>query len=583
MLQIARRTPWLVALYVIAGCFQPSAEKATGPDDPHALSADGWTAFVSRFVEEYLEAHPAFAVVAGRHEFDGRLPDWSREGIAREVARLHEQKRTALAFSDDRLSQRQRFDRDYVISRIDHDLFWLEVAEWPFRCPAFYFSWMMDSLDPNVYVAREYAPLDQRLRAYTKYARAVPRAAAQIRANLRTPLPRTYIEYAIAGFDGLASYFESDVPEAFSGVTDETLVGEFRDANRGAIRAMRDLASWLKEQRATATDSFAIGSELFARMVRDTEGVEISLERLEEVGEADLARNTRALEQACAEFAPGSTIEDCVQKAAARKTEGGPVKGARSQLAGLKEFLLEKELVAIPGTEEALVEEAPPYMRWNFAYIDIPGPYEKGLPSVYYIAPPDPSWPAEEQLAYLPGEADLLFVSVHEVWPGHFLNFLHANRSEFLFGRLFVTYAFGEGWAHYAEEMMWEAGLNAGDAETHIGQLLNALLRNVRFLSAIRLHTKGMTVAESERWFREKALQDPGNARQQAARGTYDPAYLNYTLGKLIIRKLRADWTATRDGRESWRAFHDTILSFGGPPLPLVRRAMLGEGAGPAL
>ncbi len=239
-----------------------------------------------------------------------------------------------------------------------------------------------------------------------------------------------------------------------------------------------------------------------------------------------------------------------------------------------------ENLVSIPGTEEALVEEAPPYNRSNFAYIDIPGPYEKDLPSVYYIAPPDPSWPEEEQLAYIPGKADLLFISVHEVWPGHFLHFLHSNRSQSEFAQVFVGYAFAEGWAHYTEEMMWEAGYGDGDPGIHIGQLLNALLRNVRFISAIGLHTGGMSVAESERLFREKAFQDPGNARQQAARGTYDPAYLNYTMGKLMIRKLRTDWTATRGGRKAWHEFHNTFLSFGGPPIPLVRTAMLVDDSG---
>jgi uncharacterized protein (DUF885 family) len=168
------------------------------------------------------------------------------------------------------------------------------------------------------------------------------------------------------------------------------------------------------------------------------------------------------------------------------------------------------------------------------------------------------------------------------VWPGHFLQFLHANRASSRFGQVFVGYAFAEGWGHYAEELMWEAGLG-GDPETHIGQLLNALLRNVRYLSAIGLHTHGMTVAESEKMFREQGYQDAGTARQQARRGTFDPEYLKYTLGKLMIRKLRADWTASRGGQAAWREFHDRFLSFGGPPIPLVRGAMLGSNAGPPL
>jgi len=180
----------------------------------------------------------------------------------------------------------------------------------------------------------------------------------------------------------------------------------------------------------------------------------------------------------------------------------------------------------------------------------------------------------------VPGQADLLFTSVHEIWPGHFLQFLHANRSPDSFGQVFVGYAFAEGWAHYSEELMIEAGLGKGAPEYRVGQLSNALLRNVRYLCAIGLHTKGMSVETCDTMFRKEAYQDPGNARQQAARGTYDPAYLNYTLGKLMIRKLRADWTAAHGGRGAWLAFHDQFLSSGGPPIPLVREQMLGKADG---
>ena len=218
--------------------------------------------------------------------------------------------------------------------------------------------------------------------------------------------------------------------------------------------------------------------------------------------------------------------------------------------------------------------------RWNSAFINIAGPYDKGMPSVYYIAPPDPAWSKKDQLAYILSEADLLYTSVHEVWPGHFLQYLHANRAKIPFGQVFVGYAFSEGWAHYTEEMMWDAGLGNGDPVEHIGQLMNALLRNVRLECAIGLHTQGMTVKQCEKMFREKGFVDPGNARQQAARGTYDPAYLNYTLGKLMINKLRADWTASRGGRAAWKSFHDEFLSYGGPPIPLLRERMLGTKAG---
>jgi len=563
--------------FVLQAC-GPTSENAAVP----AAGDSNWASVRDALVEEYLTAHPVFAVVQGRHEFDGRLPDWSAAGIAGEIRRLHAARDRATAVADTALGDAERFERDYFVARIDRDLFWLEDAEAPFRNPAWYLDWIVDNLDPSPYLTRNYAPLDTRMRAYTSYARAVSRAAAQIRANMRAPLARPLLERGVSAFRGFADFYDSDVPAVFAEVSDGSLQMEFRDANAGAARAMRDLAGWLESQRAAATGGYALGADTFAKMLLATEGVTTPLGELEAAGRADLARNQQALREACATYAPGAAIAACIARMNANKPKGGAVEGARAQLTVLKTFVQDAGVATIPGTEEARVDEAPPYNRANFAYIDIPGPYEKGLPATYYIAPPDPAWTAAEQRDYLPGQADLLFTSVHEVWPGHFLQFLHSNRNPSLVGRLFVGYAFAEGWAHYAEEMMWEMGLGRGDPEIHIGQLTNALMRNVRFLSAIGLHTQGMTVEQSERMFREEAFMDAGNARQQAARGTYDPAYLNYTMGKLMIRRLRDDWSASRGGRQAWRQFHDRFLTYGGPPIPMVRRQMMG-GAGGSL
>jgi Bacterial protein of unknown function (DUF885) len=546
---------------------------ACGREAPQASS--GWGVFVNGFIETYFEANPLFAVYQGRHEYDGRFPDWSEAGLKRWMSRLHQLRDSAAAFPIDSSDAAAQRERDYLISVIDRDLFWGERADWPHRNPEFYTG----SIDPNVYIAREYAPLSQRMRSYTRYAANIPAALAHVRANLRTPMPKPYAEIGQGRFSGLASYLKTDVPQVFRSVTDSALHREFGSANRGAVKALEELAAWFGGQLKQGTNDYALGAQQFAEMLKMTEGVDTPLDSLEQRGREDMDRNVAALKQACSRFAPGQSITECVARMNARKPPGSPVAAARVQLDTLEAFVRAKNLVSIPGAERALVHEAPPYQRFNFAYIDIPGPYEKGLPSIYYIAPPDPTWSKAEQEAYVPGAADLLFTSVHEVWPGHFLNFLHSNRARSIFGRIFVGYAFAEGWAHYTEEMMWEAGLGDGDPETHIGQLSNALLRNARYLSAIGLHTKGMTVAESERLFREKAYQDAANSRQQAARGTYDPAYLNYTLGKLMIRKLREDWTKDRGGQKAWRDFHDRFLSFGGPPIPLVRRAMVGGGA----
>jgi uncharacterized protein (DUF885 family) len=556
---------------------QPSAEVAKDPAAQAPPTLTDWERFVESYIEDYFSAHPAFAVVQGRHEFDGMLPDWSADGIAQEIERLKRARERAMSFGADDLDAEAEFQREYLLASIDRNLFWLDKAGRPFTNPDFYFDWMSDSIAPAPYLSLDYAPLADRMRAYVRYAGAIPRAVAQIQSNLRMPMARTVLQYGIDSFGGLADYYRTDVPVAFAAVEDAALQAEFAAANEAAAAAMQELTDWLQSNLASATEEFALGPELFRQMLYDTERVDISLEDLEAMGWADLRRNQQSLAEACAEFAPGESIAACFARMANRKPPGGPVVTARVQMAETRAFLVEQDLVTIPGNEEALVAEAPPYARSNSAYINIPGPYESNQPSVYYIAPPNPAWPEEVQQAYIPGEADLLFTSVHEVWPGHFLNFLHAKRSDWAFGRIFVTYAFGEGWAHYTEEMMLEAGLRGTSPETRIGQISNALLRNIRFLSAIGLHTKGMTVEESQRLFMEEGYQSEGTAIQQAARGTYDPAYLNYTLGKLAIRELREDWTRERGGRAAWKDFHDTFLSLGGPPIPLVRARMMAE------
>src|SRR5262245_51117655 len=190
-------------LVVILLLFDGCQTKAPKP----AASAE-WDAFVSQFMDAYFAENPPFAGRQGKHEFDGKLPDFSAEGIRKQIAALKANRQKAAAFEAGRLDERQQFERDYVVSVVDRDLFWLETAAFPFKNPAFY----SDPLDPNVYVTRDYAPAEQRLRALTSYARAVPVAVQQIRSNLRTPIPRTFIDIGKLTFGGIASYLEKDVP-----------------------------------------------------------------------------------------------------------------------------------------------------------------------------------------------------------------------------------------------------------------------------------------------------------------------------------------------------------------------------------
>jgi hypothetical protein len=557
-----------------AGCRVSGTSENGGGNAEASVRGGDWPAFVNGFIEASFRANPGFAVQQGRHEFDGQIADLSEPAIGDEVNRLKKAIADAQGFPDDTLTPEQRYERDYLVAVAKGQLFWIDPggADQRHHNPASYVGYV----DPSVYVTVPYAPKEQRLKAYIKFLQNVPRATEQMRATIETPMATSFDDYAKSAFGGFAQYYPGDGMAAWKGVGTPQDQQALKAATDNAVKAMKDTVAWVESQRAASRPDFALGKDKFQRMLADTEMVTTPIGELERIGRADLAANQKLLGEACARYAAGQTIEACMAKMNSNKPKGGPVAGARAQLAGLKQFIIDHDIVSIPGPEEAKVEEAPPYNRQNFAYINIPGPYEKNLPSVYYIAPPDPNWPKAEQDAFVPGEADLLFTSVHEVWPGHFLNFLHANRSKNMFGRVFVGYAFAEGWAHYTEEMMRVEGVGGGTDETMIGQLSNALLRDCRFISAIGMHTGSMTQAQSDDLFRNQCYQDAGNARQQAARGTYDPAYLNYTMGKLMIRKLRDDWAASRGGQKAWKAFHDQFLSYGGPPIPLVRQQMMG-------
>lgn len=546
----------------------PPAEQASAAPVTQTAARPAWKDYVQVTIDRWFTLDPATAVYQGAHQYDGKLPDWSEAGLAARAAFLRSVVSEAGAFTG--LSPQDAMERDSLVAYARRELFWITDADQPHRNPAWYIG---GGLDPNVYVSREYADKPTRMRAMIAFFNAVPQAATQIRANIRTPLPASFVKYGLAGFSGFADYYKGDARAAFADVKDPALQAEFKAASEKAGNAMADLATWMKGQQPSATQDYAMGGDRFARMLRETEMVDLTVDQIEAIGRADLKRNQDALKIACARYAPGKTIPQCFDKLNADKPAESAVIAARKQIPDLTAFVRAKDLVTIPGTEQALVRESPPYNRQNSAYIDPPGPFEKGIPSIYYISPPDPAWSKQKQLDYIPGKNDLLFTSIHEVMPGHFLQFLHSNRAPGTINRIFVPYAYAEGWAHYTEEMMWEAGYGNGDAGVHVGQISNALLRDCRFLSAVGLHARGMTQA----MFQDQCYQVEGTAEQQAARGTYDPAYLNYTLGKLMILKLRDDWTATRGGKAAWKAFHDTFLGFGGAPIPLIRQAMMNE------
>jgi uncharacterized protein (DUF885 family) len=520
------------------------------------------------FTDGYYGFYPTLAVISGLHEYDGQLPDFSPEGVQRTVTWLEEMRRRTAAIDAERLGPKERLYHGYLAAVIDTELFNIQTLKAQENNT--WYGYL--ALDPNLYLSREYAPLAVRMAAYIRHVEGLPAAAAAMRRTLK-PMPSGHARGFQEYLNGMAEFVTTVPYDVFSEVDDPARQTAMRQANDRAAAALMDLARWI--EASPRNEAFALGPAKYAEMLWALERIDVPIEELKALAERDLERNMQSLQRACESFAPGSSLGDCRTRVASRKPADGPIAAASRQLDRLKQLILDRGIVSIPSDLIVIVAEAPPHQRSATAYIAVPGPHETGLPSIYYISPPDPSWPAEEQHQYLQSEADLMSTSTHCVWSGHILETLRSNRSDNPLAAFTYSYAYTEGWSSYSEEMMLHEALD-DDPELTIGQLQNALLGNVRILASIGLHTGGMSVAEAEQLFRDKAFADPQNARQEAVRGTFDPGYIFYSLGKLLVRKLRDDWLADHP-ESSLRDFHDAFLSYGNPPIALLRKFMLGD------
>jgi uncharacterized protein (DUF885 family) len=571
---------WLWACHP-RGADRPVSTGEAPPQQPAAAAVD-FAALANEVLDRQLAAHPERAVELGLHEHDGKLPDVSASGLAKDLERLRQDIAALEAVDVAQLDATQKVERAALLAALHDELFRLEVVRAPWTNPMSY----VGALDLTPYISRDYAPIGQRAAAIIALAEAVPAQLQHARANLEPKLARTFIDTALLQVRGTAVFARTDVPAAMKSLPKaerERLVA----ALETMAKALDEFAVHLEAARSRATDDFALGREAFTRMLAETQGIDVDLDRLRAALEADLERNLAATRAAAANIDPKATVAEVIARVAADRPKPKDVlKTAAAQATDMRKFVVDKGIVSIPSEDVAEVVESPPFMRWNAAFLSGAGPFETAaLPSFYYISPPDPKWPVAKQRAYVPDKSDLLFITIHEVWPGHFLHGLHLKKNPSRVLKSLWNYTSGEGWAHYTEEMMWDAGVSE-DPRVHLGQLRNALLRNVRALSAIGLHTQGWTVEQSKQMFLEVAFQDEASAEQQAVRGTFDPMYLSYTVGKLVILKLRDDVRAAREtAKEEFvlREFHDALLSFGAAPLGAVRSAMLGDGAGAPL
>jgi uncharacterized protein (DUF885 family) len=553
--------------------------------------------FTAVFLEAYYQSHPHRAAGLGLHAFDGRVPDYNRRAIEARIAALRDFQRQLAAIDRAYLSPLQALDYRQLDLAIQQELFDWEDVRWWRRNPMFY----SDALDVSGYIKRSYAPLDQRVRAMIAHERRFPEIIAVAQSNLLSELPAPFIDTALDVYQGLVTFLEDDLPVAVRPVGDPGLLGEFEQVNRAAISAVRDFVGWLRDElRPKANHDFAIGERLFRRMLWVGEMVDTPLDQLLVRGQAELARVQAEFAATAARIAPGRSPAEVMKSLAANHPSTAElVPAARSMLEDLRQFIVDRGLVTVPSDERCLVEETPAFMRWAFAMLDSAGVFEpEGTESYYYVTPPESDWPPEKQEEWLTkfDYYTLRDVCIHEAWPGHYLHNLHFRRGPTTVGKVFGAYSFWEGWAHYVEQMMLDEGYGDGDPRLRLVQLAEALLRCCRYIVAIKLHTQDWTVEQATRFIMDNAYMEETPARQEAVRGTFDPGFLNYTLGKLMLLKLRDDYRARSEGGRAttgatteghpygWlREFHDRFLSYGAPPIPLVRELMLGDASGAVL
>ncbi len=527
---------------------------------------------------------PTRGAALGLHRYDGLLPTYTRATVERRAGRIRRDlKALGAAAKDGGLSARAKLEVGVLRSMLLREQFALVDQQGPRKAPRY----VLGKLSIVDYLLRNYAPLDRRVRAIAKLQAQVPAHLARFRALMDRSLAETQYEMAEMNVSGMIESYGKELPAFFPQLSPATRRLVER-TNAAAVAELTSLQAELRSRyKPRVKKAFALGRARYERMLWAEHLTRLPVERLLEVGMADLEANKKAFLETAAAVAPGKAPKEAVAVIADHHpTADGLIPDTQKMLEDIRTFLIDHDVVGVPSEDRPTVMETPKFYRWASAATNAPGSFEKvARETFYYVTPVEPEWPPEKQeewLRYL-NYTSLRNISVHEMYPGHFVHHLHSRyrvRSPVL--KAFWSTAFGEGWAHYCEEMMIGVGFQGGDPAYRMAQLMDALLRDCRYISSIRMHVHGWSWEDATRYFMENAFMDRLPAEREAKRGTFDPGYLNYTLGKLMIKKLRADWMAAHPDA-SLREFHDAFLGLGAPPLGLAREALLGPDAGPAL
>jgi len=543
-----------------------------------------------RFIDDYLaylhEACPTAATFDGVHQHDDLLEDLSREGVDRDLRELGGFARRLDAINPETLSPLERVERPMLEANIRGRMFDIEqVRTWE-RSPQRYAETMALSLAAQALFA--YAPAADRARRVLSKLRQVPRLLQSARDNVKEP-PGIFVKTAIETLRGVQSFVERDLPRAFADVDELSLLGDLADAATEATAAIGAYVDHLDREVAPKTrGSFRLGRERFEEKLRLDDGIGLPSDRLLAIAKRELEATKEEFRQVAAKIGPGDPREVWGQVKAAHPKPGELVGTARAQVAELVAFIERRGIVSLPDCEPLVVAPTPPFYRWTFASLWTPGAFEnRPLKTYYYLTDIDPSWPAARQEEHLKDFSipALWSISIHEAYPGHFLHLQSIRRVSQNLRKsiMFASAAFVEGWAHYCEHMMLEEGFGRKDPAVKLGQLAEALIRLARLVVGIRLHTEDLSVEQGVRIFRDEAFLEEAAARREAERGTFDPTYVVYSLGKLMILKLRADLRAQAGERFSLKAFHDALMGHGLVPLWMHRALLLGEPAAGAL
>jgi len=548
--------------------------------------ADKCAALVEEFTTEFFAANPVSAAASGLHQYDGQVADLSREGIERRLAYLHEFLQRAAAVDENQLDRLGRYDLGLVKFSAGQQIFQMADMDAAATMPMIY-NWQ---IGVSNYVKRNYAPLPERVAGLVQHLKAIPGVLDAARANLKPALSRPVLTTALGMFGGQVHYLQGELTEQVMAVNDKELMKQFDLARDNAVMALKDFLTFLHRMEKNVSDDFAIGRDRYQKLLWAYEMVDLPLDEVLAIGEADLARNkARLLELASLHFA-GHDLRTVVAEMGREHTSSERlIEETRGSLERIRQFLLDEQIVSVPSEVRALVEETPPYMRWAFAFMSSPGPFEQVADQAfYYLTLPDPSWPPEKQDEWLTkfDRYTLDDISVHETYPGHYVNFLHMKNAPSRASKVFRATTYVEGWAHYCEQMMIaEAGYGKAEfgVKLEIAQLLEALVRNVRYVNAINMHVNGLSVDEATSRFVADAYMEEATGRAEAVRGTFDPGYFAYNLGKLMILKLRADYQQEQGDSYDRKGFHDRFLSFGSPPIKLLRPLVLAHDDGKLL